>query len=179
MSVLAMDAWKFLGYTVHHSYLTGLLTCAYELSIKSYKAALKLPVLQWDLRNQVLWWLGEGEGKRSQLFFFPLKVIFFFFFPFWRINSCVGEQNHQAFILALFFFMLTSLYGIVLTLDTICRGRTPFTALFYCPGAYSDYRWENWVGNSGLTRQLSSLAILHCVLRISAIGCQTWSRSAP
>uniref|UniRef100_A0A8C3L3J3 Palmitoyltransferase n=1 Tax=Chrysolophus pictus TaxID=9089 RepID=A0A8C3L3J3_CHRPC len=55
------------------------------------------------------------------------------------INSCVGEQNHQAFILALFFFMLTSLYGIMLTLDTICRGRTPFTALFYCPGAYSDY----------------------------------------
>ncbi|XP_067158063.1 palmitoyltransferase ZDHHC23 isoform X2 [Apteryx mantelli] len=55
------------------------------------------------------------------------------------INSCVGEQNHQAFILALSFFMLTSLYGIVLTLDTVCRGRTPFVALFYCPGAYSDY----------------------------------------
>ncbi|XP_021254376.1 palmitoyltransferase ZDHHC23 isoform X3 [Numida meleagris] len=56
------------------------------------------------------------------------------------INSCVGEQNHQAFILALFFFMVTSLYGIMLTLDTICRGRSPVTALFYCPGAYSDYR---------------------------------------
>ncbi|XP_021254415.1 palmitoyltransferase ZDHHC23 isoform X7 [Numida meleagris] len=55
------------------------------------------------------------------------------------INSCVGEQNHQAFILALFFFMVTSLYGIMLTLDTICRGRSPVTALFYCPGAYSDY----------------------------------------
>ncbi|XP_068037188.1 palmitoyltransferase ZDHHC23 isoform X3 [Anomalospiza imberbis] len=56
------------------------------------------------------------------------------------INSCVGEQNHQAFILALSFFMLTSVYGITLTLHTICRGRTPFVALFYCPGAYSDYR---------------------------------------
>ncbi|XP_064376414.1 palmitoyltransferase ZDHHC23 isoform X2 [Dromaius novaehollandiae] len=58
------------------------------------------------------------------------------------INSCVGEQNHQAFILALSLFMLTSLYGILLTLDTVCRGRTPFVALFYCPGAYSDYRAE-------------------------------------
>ncbi|KAJ7402876.1 GRAM domain-containing protein 1C [Pitangus sulphuratus] len=56
-------------------------------------------------------------------------------------GSCVGEQNHQAFILALSFFMLTSVYGITLTLHTICRGRTPFVALFYCPGAYSDYRY--------------------------------------
>ncbi|XP_051467615.1 palmitoyltransferase ZDHHC23 [Apus apus] len=55
------------------------------------------------------------------------------------INSCVGEQNHQAFILALSFFMLTSVYGITLTLHTICRGQTPFVALFYCPGAYSEY----------------------------------------
>lgn len=36
--------------------------------------------------------------------------------------------------------MLTSVYGIMLTLDTVCRGRTLFVALFYCPGAYSDYR---------------------------------------
>ncbi|KAJ7424640.1 Palmitoyltransferase ZDHHC23 [Willisornis vidua] len=54
---------------------------------------------------------------------------------------CVGEQNHQAFILALSFFMLTSVYGITLTLHTVCRGRTPIVALFYCPGAYSDYRY--------------------------------------
>ncbi|XP_053912520.1 palmitoyltransferase ZDHHC23 isoform X3 [Cuculus canorus] len=62
-----------------------------------------------------------------------------FLLSFWRINSCVGEQNHQAFILALSFFMVTAVYGITLTLHTICRGRTPFVALFYCPGAYSDY----------------------------------------
>ncbi|XP_004578344.2 palmitoyltransferase ZDHHC23 isoform X1 [Ochotona princeps] len=55
------------------------------------------------------------------------------------INSCVGESNHQAFILALFIFLLTSLYGITLTLDTICRDRSVFTALFYCPGVYADY----------------------------------------
>lgn len=36
--------------------------------------------------------------------------------------------------------MLTSVYGITLTLDTVCRGQTLFVALFYCPGAYSDYR---------------------------------------
>ncbi|XP_032708141.1 palmitoyltransferase ZDHHC23 isoform X2 [Lontra canadensis] len=52
---------------------------------------------------------------------------------------CVGESNHQAFILALSIFLLTSVYGITLTLDTICRDRSVFTALFYCPGVYADY----------------------------------------
>uniref|UniRef100_A0A8C3X235 Palmitoyltransferase n=1 Tax=Catagonus wagneri TaxID=51154 RepID=A0A8C3X235_9CETA len=55
------------------------------------------------------------------------------------INSCVGESNHQAFILALSIFLLTSVYGITLTLDTICRDRSVFTALFYCPGVYANY----------------------------------------
>lgn len=55
------------------------------------------------------------------------------------INSCVGESNHQAFILALLTFLLTSVYGITLTLDTICRDRSIFTALFYCPGVYANY----------------------------------------
>lgn len=55
------------------------------------------------------------------------------------INSCVGESNHQAFILALLVFLLTSVYGITLTLDTICRDRSVFTALFYCPGVYTNY----------------------------------------
>lgn len=55
------------------------------------------------------------------------------------INGCVGESNHQAFILALSIFLLTSVYGITLTLDTICRDRSVFTALFYCPGVYADY----------------------------------------
>ncbi|XP_047303850.1 palmitoyltransferase ZDHHC23 isoform X9 [Homo sapiens] len=52
---------------------------------------------------------------------------------------CVGESNHQAFILALLIFLLTSVYGITLTLDTICRDRSVFTALFYCPGVYANY----------------------------------------
>ncbi|XP_042666678.1 palmitoyltransferase ZDHHC23 isoform X1 [Centrocercus urophasianus] len=75
------------------------------------------------------------------------------------INSCVGEQNHQAFVLALFFFMLTSLYGIMLTLDTICRGRTPFTALFYCPGAYSDY-----------SSALSFTCVWYCAIVTAGMG---------
>lgn len=54
------------------------------------------------------------------------------------INSCVGESNHQAFVLALSIFLLTSVYGITLTLDTICRDRSVFTALFYCPGVYAN-----------------------------------------
>ncbi|XP_051047474.1 palmitoyltransferase ZDHHC23 isoform X2 [Phodopus roborovskii] len=52
---------------------------------------------------------------------------------------CVGESNHQAFILALLIFLLTSVYGISLTLNTICRDRSLFTALFYCPGVYTNY----------------------------------------
>ncbi|XP_055965342.1 palmitoyltransferase ZDHHC23 isoform X2 [Sorex fumeus] len=52
---------------------------------------------------------------------------------------CVGESNHQAFILALCIFLLTSVYGITLTLDTICQDRSIFTALFYCPGVYANY----------------------------------------
>ncbi|MBV95862.1 Palmitoyltransferase ZDHHC23, partial [Eschrichtius robustus] len=55
------------------------------------------------------------------------------------INSCVGESNHQAFMLALLIFLLTSVYGITLTLDTICTDRSVFTALFYCPGVYANY----------------------------------------
>lgn len=51
---------------------------------------------------------------------------------------CVGESNHQAFVLALSVFLLTSVYGITLTLDTICRDRSVFTALFYCPGVYAN-----------------------------------------
>ncbi|XP_021254387.1 palmitoyltransferase ZDHHC23 isoform X4 [Numida meleagris] len=84
------------------------------------------------------------------------------------INSCVGEQNHQAFILALFFFMVTSLYGIMLTLDTICRGRSPVTALFYCPGAYSDYSR----GMAPSTRTSSSTPFL----RGRCMGCPSHRR---
>ncbi|XP_010020404.1 PREDICTED: palmitoyltransferase ZDHHC23, partial [Nestor notabilis] len=75
------------------------------------------------------------------------------------INSCVGERNHQAFILALSFFMLTSVYGITLTLHTVCRGRTPFVALFYCPGAYSDY-----------SSALSFTCVWYCAIVTAGMG---------
>ncbi|XP_032889185.1 palmitoyltransferase ZDHHC23 isoform X2 [Amblyraja radiata] len=55
------------------------------------------------------------------------------------INNCVGQGNHRAFILTLFLFLLTSLYGISLTLSTICRGQSIFMALFYCPGVYKEH----------------------------------------
>uniref|UniRef100_A0A8D0G8Z1 Palmitoyltransferase n=1 Tax=Sphenodon punctatus TaxID=8508 RepID=A0A8D0G8Z1_SPHPU len=75
------------------------------------------------------------------------------------INSCVGEQNHQAFVLALSLFLLTSLYGISLTLDTICRGRTIFTALLYCPGVYADY-----------SSALSFTCVWYCAIVTSSMG---------
>ncbi|XP_043929087.1 palmitoyltransferase ZDHHC23 isoform X1 [Protopterus annectens] len=55
------------------------------------------------------------------------------------INSCVGEQNHRAFIMTLLLFLFTSVYGIYLTLETVCIGSSPLIALIYCPGVYSDY----------------------------------------
>ncbi|XP_063999342.1 palmitoyltransferase ZDHHC23 isoform X2 [Pogoniulus pusillus] len=72
---------------------------------------------------------------------------------------CVGERNHQAFILALSFFMLTAVYGITLTLHTICSGRTPFVALFYCPGAYSDY-----------SSALSFTCVWYCAIVTAGMG---------
>ncbi|CAB1421244.1 unnamed protein product [Pleuronectes platessa] len=53
------------------------------------------------------------------------------------INSCVGQANHRSFLLTLLVFLLTSLYGISLVLCSICPGQYVMTALFYCPGVYS------------------------------------------
>ncbi|KAF3706473.1 Palmitoyltransferase ZDHHC23 [Channa argus] len=54
-----------------------------------------------------------------------------------RINSCVGQANHRSFLLTLSVFALTSLYGISLVLCSICPQQYLMTALFYCPGVYS------------------------------------------
>ncbi|XP_054829519.1 palmitoyltransferase ZDHHC23 isoform X2 [Eublepharis macularius] len=75
------------------------------------------------------------------------------------INSCVGEHNHQAFILALSLFLLTSLYGISLTLDTICKGKATVKALFYCPGVYADY-----------SSALSFTCVWYCTIVTSGMG---------
>ncbi|KAM9847150.1 palmitoyltransferase ZDHHC23-A-like [Aulostomus maculatus] len=53
------------------------------------------------------------------------------------INSCVGLDNHRSFLLTLSVFVLTSLYGISLVLHSLCPQQYLMTALFYCPGAYS------------------------------------------
>ncbi|CAN9501426.1 unnamed protein product [Ophioblennius macclurei] len=53
------------------------------------------------------------------------------------INSCVGQANHRSFLLTLCVFVLTSLYGISLVLCSLCPRQHLTTALFYCPGVYS------------------------------------------
>ncbi|XP_040007118.1 palmitoyltransferase ZDHHC23-A-like [Xiphias gladius] len=53
------------------------------------------------------------------------------------INSCVGHANHRSFLLTLSVFVLTSLYGIRLVLGSLCPRQYAMTALFYCPGVYS------------------------------------------
>ncbi|TMS16327.1 Palmitoyltransferase ZDHHC23 [Larimichthys crocea] len=55
------------------------------------------------------------------------------------INSCVGQANHRSFLLTLVFFLLTSVYGISLVLQSVCPKQHLFTALFYCPGVYNQY----------------------------------------
>nr|XP_033798500.1 palmitoyltransferase ZDHHC23 [Geotrypetes seraphini]XP_033798501.1 palmitoyltransferase ZDHHC23 [Geotrypetes seraphini]XP_033798502.1 palmitoyltransferase ZDHHC23 [Geotrypetes seraphini]XP_033798504.1 palmitoyltransferase ZDHHC23 [Geotrypetes seraphini] len=55
------------------------------------------------------------------------------------IDSCIGESNHHAFILLILFFLMTSVYGITLTLGTICSDHNAFVSLFYCPGVYADH----------------------------------------
>ncbi|KAM4794821.1 palmitoyltransferase ZDHHC23 isoform 2-T2 [Rhinophrynus dorsalis] len=55
------------------------------------------------------------------------------------INNCIGEWNHKFFLLLLLSFLFTSTYGIILTLNILCKGRNVLTALFYCPGVYRDY----------------------------------------
>ncbi|KAH0625028.1 hypothetical protein JD844_033046 [Phrynosoma platyrhinos] len=75
------------------------------------------------------------------------------------INTCVGEQNHQAFVLALSLFLITSVYGISLTLDTICRGKSTINALFYCPGVYGDY-----------SSALSFTCVWYCAIVTSGMG---------
>ncbi|KAM4545340.1 palmitoyltransferase ZDHHC23-A isoform 2-T3 [Odontesthes bonariensis] len=53
------------------------------------------------------------------------------------INSCVGQANHRSFLLTLCVFVLTSVYGISLVLRSLCPRQYLTTALFYCPGVYS------------------------------------------
>lgn len=56
-----------------------------------------------------------------------------------RINSCVGQANHRSFLLTLVLFLLTSLYGISLVLQSVCPQQNLLFALLYCPGVYNQY----------------------------------------
>ncbi|XP_061754399.1 palmitoyltransferase ZDHHC23-A-like [Nerophis ophidion] len=53
------------------------------------------------------------------------------------INSCVGQANHRSFLLTVCVFLLTSLYGIGLVLHSLCPQQYLVSALFYCPGVYT------------------------------------------
>ncbi|XP_004546775.3 palmitoyltransferase ZDHHC23-B [Maylandia zebra] len=55
------------------------------------------------------------------------------------INSCVGQANHRSFLLTLVLFLLTSLYGISLVLQSVCPRQNLLFALLYCPGVYNQY----------------------------------------
>ncbi|XP_031137889.1 palmitoyltransferase ZDHHC23 isoform X3 [Sander lucioperca] len=55
------------------------------------------------------------------------------------LNSCVGQLNHRSFLLTLVLFLLTSLYGISLVLQSVCPNQHLLTALLYCPGVYNQY----------------------------------------
>ncbi|CAJ1064035.1 palmitoyltransferase ZDHHC23-like [Xyrichtys novacula] len=59
------------------------------------------------------------------------------------INSCVGQANHRSFLLTLCVFVLTSLYGISLVLCSICPRQYLMLSLLYCPGVYSQPRYNS------------------------------------
>uniref|UniRef100_UPI0037E7B5CA palmitoyltransferase ZDHHC23-B n=1 Tax=Semicossyphus pulcher TaxID=241346 RepID=UPI0037E7B5CA len=78
------------------------------------------------------------------------------------INSCVGQANHRSFLLTLVLFLLTSLYGISLVLQSVCPKQHLFTALLYCPGVYNQYSsalcftcaWYSGIVTAGLLHLL-------------------------
>ncbi|XP_068615571.1 palmitoyltransferase ZDHHC23-B-like [Brachionichthys hirsutus] len=83
------------------------------------------------------------------------------------INSCVGQTNHRSFLLTLLLFLLTSLYGISLVLQSLCPEQHVFTALLYCPGVYDQYSsaicftcaWYSSIVTGGLLHLLAVQAI--------------------
>ncbi|KAL8190862.1 UNVERIFIED_CONTAM: hypothetical protein K2H54_062927 [Gekko kuhli] len=52
-----------------------------------------------------------------------------------------------------------NVYGISLTLDSICKGKATIKALFYCPGVYSDY-----------SSALSFTCVWYCAIVTSGMG---------
>lgn len=55
------------------------------------------------------------------------------------INSCVGQANHRSFLMTLLLFVVTSLYGVSLVLQSVCPRQNLLIALFYCPGVYNQH----------------------------------------
>lgn len=75
-----------------------------------------------------------------------------------RINSCVGQGNHRSFLLTLCAFLLTSLNGITLVLRSLCPQQYLVSALFYCPGVYSQSRYARQ--NQTQSEQVNGLLVL-------------------
>uniref|UniRef100_A0A674P685 Palmitoyltransferase n=1 Tax=Takifugu rubripes TaxID=31033 RepID=A0A674P685_TAKRU len=79
------------------------------------------------------------------------------------INSCVGQANHRSFLLTLILFLLTSLYGISLVLQSVCPKQPLLLALLSCPGVYNQYRtalcftcaWYSSIVTGGLLHLLA------------------------
>ncbi|KAF0028087.1 hypothetical protein F2P81_019174 [Scophthalmus maximus] len=83
------------------------------------------------------------------------------------INNCVGQANHCSFLLTLVLFLLTSLYGISLVLQSVCPTQPLLTSLLYCPGVYSQHStalcftcaWYCSVVTAGLLHLLAAQVI--------------------
>ena len=58
----------------------------------------------------------------------------------------MGQANHRSFLLTLLLFLLTSLHGVSLVLRSVCPQQNLLTALLYCPGVYSQYRYTTVFG---------------------------------
>ncbi|XP_019967519.2 palmitoyltransferase ZDHHC23-B isoform X2 [Paralichthys olivaceus] len=80
---------------------------------------------------------------------------------------CVGQANHRSFLLLLVLFLSTSLYGIILVLQSVCPTQPLLTSLLYCPGVYNHYSaalcftcaWYSSIVTAGLLHLLVTQVI--------------------
>ncbi|KAJ8390608.1 hypothetical protein AAFF_G00102140 [Aldrovandia affinis] len=94
------------------------------------------------------------------------------------INSCVGQANHRCYLLMLFFFLLTSLYGISLVLRSVCPKQNVLFALLYCPGVYAQYSSALCFTCSWYSSLVTGGLLFLLVVQLFNISCNVTEREA-
>jgi len=67
-----------------------------------------------------------------------------FVMTLFRIDTCIGVDNHRDFFLALLFFVVSGCYGAHLTMTTVCTPEIYLDWLLWpadCQYAYNDFSY--------------------------------------